>query len=126
MNNEERINTTLGQLSLYACADVFTCDRSDVAFFVKHFLHLKDRAEEVEVWISRHNALLEQVEASRPSEYRGNGEDLPPGTVVKGREGDAWQRSLSGTWWCATGGTEPELSEPWGPYSIIYTPKEES
>lgn len=126
MNNEERINATLGQLALYACTGAFTCEQDDVALFIKRFLQLEDQAELAEAWNARYGALLEQVETSRPKEYRGDGEDLPSGTIVLDREGDAWQHALSGVWWCAAGGVEPKLYDGLSPYTIVYTPKEES
>lgn len=58
MNNKERINATIGQLSLYVCAGAFTCEQDDVALFIKHFLRMEDQAESSEAWNARYSALL--------------------------------------------------------------------
>lgn len=125
MNNKERVNATLGQLALYACAGVFTCEQDDVALFIKHFLQLEDQAESAEAWNARYNALLEEVEAFRHRRYDAECDNLPTGSVVIDCDGDAWQ--LKESWWeCITGTVVEPLDEEWAPYTIIYTPKEES
>ena len=128
MNDKERINATLGQLALYACTGAFTCDQDDVALFIKRFLQLEDQAELAEVWEARHNALLEQVEASRNREIAGDGSDLPIDSVVIDKDGSPWWRPTC-RGWVACGGNgalNDKLPKRWGPYTVIHTPKEES
>ena len=75
-------------------------------------------------------ALEEEIddlkEASRPRLVEGDVSDLPAGTVVIDKIGDAWRRyRLEG--WVPTGdGPYDSLPESGGPYTIVYTPKEES
>lgn len=125
MNNKERINATLGQLALYACTAAFTCEQDDVALFIKRFLQLEDQAESAEVWNARYSALLEEVEAFRYRRYDVECDKLPIGSVVLDCDGDVWQLEASG--WVCTKGTFMELlDEEWAPYTVVYTPKEES
>lgn len=125
MNDKQRINTTLGQLSLYACAGAFTCEQDDVTLFIKHFLQLEDQAESAEAWNARYNALFEEMEESRSRRYDADCDKLPVGSVVLDCDGDAWQREESG-WACIKGAFMEPLDEEWAPYTVIYTPKEES
>ena len=125
MNNKERINATLGQLSLYACAGAFTCEQDDVMLFIKHFLQLEDQAESAEAWNARYNALFEEMEEFRGRRYDADCDKLPAGSVVLDCDGDAWQREESG-WACIKGAFLEPLDEEWAPYTVIYTPKEES
>lgn len=125
MNNKERINATLGQLALYACTAAFTCEQDDVALFIKRFLQLEDQAESAEVWNARYSALLEEVEAFRHRRYDAECDKLPIGSVVLDCDGDVWQLEASG-WACNKGAFVKSLDEEWAPYTIIYTPEEES
>nr|DAT51354.1 MAG TPA: hypothetical protein [Caudoviricetes sp.] len=125
MNDKERINATLGKLALYACAGAFTCEQDDVVLFIKHFLQLEDQAESAAAWNARYNALLEEVEEFRIRRYDADCDKLPAGSVVLDCDGDAWQREESG-WVCINGVFVKPLDEEWAPYTVIYTPKEES
>ena len=125
MNDKERINATLGQLALYACTGAFTCEQDDVALFIKRFLRLEDQAESAEAWNARYNALLEEMEEFRSRRYDADCDKLPVGSVVLDCDGDAWQREESG-WACIKGAFMKPLDEEWAPYTVIYTPKEES
>lgn len=126
MNNKERINATLGQLALYVRTGVFACEQDDVALFIEHFLRLEDRAEATDVWNARYHALLEECENSRPRRYGGDGDDLPYGTVVIDREGESWQRDACSGWSCTSAFGLSRLPAKHAPYTILYTPKEES
>lgn len=79
-------------------------------------------AREKNAWEGRYNALLEECEASRPRTVEGDGSDLPAGTVVIDKIGDAWRRyRLEG--WVPTGdGPYDSLPESCAPYTIVYTP----
>lgn len=61
-------------------------------------------------------------EAHVPRTVDGDGSDLPAGTVVIDKIGDAWRRyRLEG--WVPTGdGPYDSLPESGGPYTIVYTP----
>lgn len=65
-------------------------------------------------------------EAHVPRTVDGDDSDLPAGTVVIDNAGVAWRRyRLEG--WVPTGdGPYDSLPESGGPYTIVYTPKEES
>jgi len=76
-------------------------------------------------------ALEEEVdglkEAAVPRTVEGDGSDLPAGTVVIDKNGDAWQRYEIGGWeviggCCCMHHTLPDDGVP---YTIIHTPKEE-
>lgn len=125
MNNKERINATLGQLALYACTGAFTCEQDDVTLFIKHLLQLEDQAESAEAWNARYNALFEEMEEFRSRRYDADCDKLPAGSVVLDCDGDAWQREGLG-WVCTKGAFLEPLDEEWAPYTVIYTPKEES
>lgn len=125
MNNKERINATLGQLALYACTGAFTCEQDDVALFIRRFLQLEDQAESAEVWNARYNALLEEVETFRHRRYDVDCDKSPVGSVVLDCDGDVWQLKETG-WACVKGAFIKSLDEEWAPYTVIYTPKEES
>lgn len=125
MNNKERINATLGQLALYACTAAFTCEQDDVALFIKRFLQLEDQAESAEAWNARYDALLEEVESFRQRRYDADCDKLPVGSVVLDCDGDVWQLENSG-WACIKGAFTGLLDEEWAPYTVIYTPNEES
>lgn len=61
-------------------------------------------------------------EAHVPRTVEGDGSDLPAGTVVIDKIGDAWRRyRLEG--WVPTGdGPYDSLPESCAPYTIVYTP----
>lgn len=108
---------------------------NDVVFLLDHIADLEEEsgvlaveALEADAWRGRYNALLEEVEASRPREVEGNGSDLPTRTVVLDADGAAWQRTNYGIWDSIGGANElrESLNSTWGPYTIIYTPKEDS
>lgn len=63
-------------------------------------------------------------EAHVPRTVEGDGSDLPAGTVVIDKIGDAWRRyRLEG--WVPTGdGPYDSLPESCAPYTIVYTPEE--
>lgn len=125
MNNKERINATLGNLALYACTGAFTCEQDGVALFIKRFIQLEDQAESAEVCNAHYNALLEEVGEFRRRRYDADCDKLPIGSVVLDCEGDVWQLEESG-WACIKGALMKPLDEEWAPYTVIYTPKEES
>ena len=122
MIDKERIDITLGNLALYACAGVFNGSMDEIAYFIRHFMNVEDRAEQAEAWEARYNALLEESEGSRPHEYQGDGEDLPVGAIVLDCEKDAWQRSETGEWWRTAGRTAIALDDAFRPYVVVYTP----
>lgn len=67
-------------------------------------------------------------EAHAPRVLEGDGSDLPAGTVVIDKNGDAWQRYETSGWeviggCCCMHHTLPDDGVP---YSVVYTPKEES
>lgn len=123
MVDKERIDITLGKLALYACTGAFDVGMGEIAYFIRHFMNMDDRSEQVESWEARYNALLEESESSRPHEYQGDGEDLPTGAIVLDFEQDAWQRGETGEWWCAAGRTSITLEDTFAPYTLIYTPE---
>lgn len=123
MIDKERIDITLGKLALYACTGAFDVGMGEISYFIRHFMNMEDRSEQVEAWEARYNTLLEEAESSRPHEYQGDGEDLPIGTIVLDCEKDAWQRSETGEWWCTAGRTVIALDDAFGPYVVVYIPE---
>ena len=67
-------------------------------------------------------------EAHAPRTLEGDSSDLPFGSVVIDCDGDAWQRHPTLGWELSgeSGESSPVLNSKYGPYTIIYTPKEES
>jgi len=68
-------------------------------------------------------------EAHVPRTVDGDGSDLPAGTVVIDNAGVAWQCDDGGLWAPAEFNqvtTDDHLEPEYGPYTIIYTPEEES
>lgn len=68
-------------------------------------------------------------EAHVPLTVDGDDSDLPAGTVVIDNAGVAWQRDDGGCWSPAEFNqvtTDDHLEPEYGPYTIIYTPEEES
>lgn len=68
-------------------------------------------------------------EAHVPRTVDGDGSDLPAGTVVIDNAGVAWQRDDGVLWTPAEFNqvtTDDHLEPEYGPYTIIYTPEEES
>lgn len=68
-------------------------------------------------------------EAHAPRTVEGDGSDLPAGTVVIDHVGDAWQRDSGGRW--SPADVSPAvaadyLGDGYAPYTIVYTPEEES
>lgn len=88
---------------------------------------LRVEAREKNAWEGRYNALLEECEASRPREVKGNGGDLPTGTIVIDRCGNLFMREPQGDWSFARfEDYVPTLaSDGYAPYTIVHTPKEE-
>lgn len=87
----------------------------------------RDTAEHDVVFLLNHIADLEEEiddlkEAAVPRTVEGDGSDLPAGTVVIDKIGDAWRRyRLEG--WVPTGdGPYDSLPESCAPYTIVYTP----
>lgn len=87
----------------------------------------RDTAEHDVVFLLNHIAALEEEvddlkEAAVPRTVEGDGSDLPAGTVVIDKIGDAWRRyRLEG--WVPTGdGPYDSLPESCAPYTIVYTP----
>lgn len=92
---------------------------------------LRDEARRGEAWEGRYWALLEESEASRqPAISGGEGSrHITPGSVavsrygeILGCRGDGWV----GLYAYESDKPKPELPNDCGPYTIIYTPKEES
>lgn len=75
-----------------------------------------------------YNALPEECEASRPREMKGNGGDLPAGTIVTDSYGNLFMRGPQGDWnFAHFEDYVPTLaSDGYAPYIIIYTPRKES
>jgi hypothetical protein len=80
-----------------------------------------------------HIAVLEEEiddlkEAAAPRTVEGDGSDLPFGSVVIDCDGDAWQRDWADGWSLAGESSEntPVLRPGFAPYTIVYTPGEES
>lgn len=103
----------------------------DVTFLFNHIADLEEEIDDLEVeareknaWEGRYNALLEEAEGSRPRPLRGDGVDMPVGTVVLDGANDAWQRRRNGEWKLIKGAYKPHvtLDPQWGPYTIIYIP----
>ena len=65
---------------------------------------------------------IDSLKAHAPRPVEGDGSDLPAGTVVIDKIGDAWRRyRLEG--WVPTGdGPYDSLPESCAPYTIVYTP----
>lgn len=126
MNNRLETSLILGQLALFSVTGALEAGQDEIAAFLDDFIALVDKASQADAWEGRYDALLEKVEASRPRPYEGDGNTLPPGTVVLDKDGDVWQRSSRAIWKCVSGSLEMRLNSNWGPYIIIYTPEEES
>lgn len=107
----------------------------DVIFLLQHVTDLEceiaDLATEAErnaAWEGRYRALLEEVETSRPRKIQTCGEGMKVGTVVVDSDGYAWQVTKDRIWEVVGGAYDRKttLDPKWGPYTIIYTPEEES
>lgn len=92
---------------------------------------LRDEVLRGEAWEGWYWDLLEEVEAGRPRQIAGGEESygVAPRTIVADVHGYTWI-SAEGKWWRLTKdvakGYRQELLSGLGPYTIIYTPKEES
>lgn len=92
---------------------------------------LRDEARRGKAWEGRYWALLAEAEAGRPRHIAGGEESygVAPRTIVADVHGYTWI-SAEGKWWRLTKdvakGYRQELLSGLGPYTIIYTPKEES
>lgn len=126
MSDAGDIGEVIERLSLYGRTGARTGLRDDILALVNHTIDLEVEAREKNAWEGRYNALLEECENSRPREYAGNGRDLAYGSVVIDREGDAWQRYACGGWSCCMVEGLVTLPAKHAPYTIVYTPKEES
>ena len=126
MSEADDIREVVERLSLYGRTGARTGLRDDILALVSHTIDLEVEAREKNAWEGRYNALLEERENSRPREYAGNGRDLAYGSVVIDREGDAWQRYAYGGWSCYMVEGLGTLPAKHAPYTIVYTPKEES
>lgn len=72
---------------------------------------------------------IDRLKACAPRPVEGDGSDLPAGTVVIDNAGVAWQCDDGGLWTPAEFNpttTDDHLEPTYGPYAIVYTPKEES
>lgn len=104
--------------------DYVTELKSDIA-------DLRDEARRGEAWEGRYWTLLAEAEAGRPRQIAGGEESygVAPRTIVADVHGYTWI-STEGKWWRLTKdvakGYRQELLSGLGPYTIIYTPKEES
>lgn len=89
---------------------------------------LRVEAREKNAWEGRYNALLAECEASRPREIDDGGHDLPQGSIAIDADGLPWGRTLWG--WSILRSdfrSRTKLLTPEnGPYTIVYTPEEES
>ena len=108
---------------------------SHIIFLEKKVSSLKDtinrlqsEGSDKDAWEGRYWALLEEAEASRPREIQTFGDDLKDGTVVIDSDGDAWQVTKERIWEVVGGAYDRKstLDPKWGPYTVVYTPKEES
>ena len=48
MIDKERIDITLGKLALYACTGAFDVGMGEISYFIRHFMNMEDRSEQVE------------------------------------------------------------------------------
>lgn len=107
-----------------AILDYVTELKSDIA-------DLRDEARRGEAREGRYWALLAEVEAGRPRQIAGGegSHGVASRTIVTDVHGHPWV-SAEGKWWRLTKdvakGYRQELLSELGPYTIIYTPKEES
>lgn len=71
---------------------------------------------------------IDDLKARAPREMEGDGSDLPVGSVVIDCEGGAWRRDRADGWSLAGESSEntPVLRPGFAPYTIVYTPEEES
>ena len=126
MPSRADIETTLGHLALFACTGLWFGEPEELRTLVNHIADLEVEAREKAAWEGRYQALLEEAEASRPRTVEGDGSDLPFGTVVIDKGGDAWQHyETSG--WEVIGGcfcTHHALPDDGAPYTIVWTPEE--
>lgn len=93
------------------CGDVV----GDIYALIHHIAALEEEIDDLK-------------EAAVPRTVEGDGSDLPFGSVVIDCDGDAWQRDWADGWSLAGESSEntPVLRPGFAPYTIIYTPKEES
>ena len=89
--------------------------QKDVAFLLAHIAELEEEIDDLK-------------EAAVPRTVEGDGSDLPFGSVVIDCDGDAWQRDWADGWSLAGESSEntPVLRPRFAPYTIAYTPEEES
>lgn len=89
--------------------------QKDVAFLLAHIADLEEEIDDLK-------------EAAVPRTVEGDGSDLPFGSVVIDCDGDAWQRDWADGWSLAGESSEntPVLRPGFAPYTIAYTPEEES
>lgn len=94
--------------------------------------HYDGAVEDIYALIHHIAALEEEIdtlkETAVPRAVEGDGSDLPVGTVVLDGADDAWQRRHDGKWDLIGGAyaLREHLESDWGPYTIVYTPKEGS
>lgn len=72
---------------------------------------------------------IDSLKAHAPRPVEGDGSGLPAGTVVIDNAGVAWQCDDGGLWTPAEFNqvtTDDHLESAYGPYTIVYTPEEES
>lgn len=109
--------------------------KRDVIFLLRHINDLEDEivdlaaeAQQKATWEGRYCTLLEEIATSFPRKIQTSGEGFNAGTVVVDSDGDAWQLTKDRIWEVVGGAYDRKstLDPKWGPYTIIYTPKEES
>lgn len=107
--------TILDKLKEYEKTGHYDGAVNDIYALIHHIAALEEEVDDLK-------------EAAVPRTVEGGGSDLPAGTVVIDKNGDAWQRyEISG--WEVIGGCccmHHTLPDDGVPYAIVYTPKEES
>nr|DAP62288.1 MAG TPA: hypothetical protein [Caudoviricetes sp.] len=126
-------STILAKLKKYEAGGYYLRPIEDIYALINHIAileeavdYLREEVRDKEAWEGRYNALLEECEASRPPEIDDDGHDLPQGSIAIDTDGLPWGRTLWG--WSIL---RPDfhsrtklLAPENGPYTIVYTPKE--
>lgn len=105
--------TILDKLKEYEKTGHYDGAVNDIYALIHHIAALEEEVDDLK-------------EAAVPRTVEGGGSDLPAGTVVIDKNGDAWQRyEISG--WEVIGGCccmHHTLPDDGVPYTIVHTPKE--
>lgn len=128
-------STILAKLKKYEAGGYYLRPIKDIYALIRYIDTLEKEADDLAVeareknaWEGRYNALLEEAEASRPLEIDEGGRDLPQGSIAIDADGLPWGKTLWG--WSILRQdfrSRTKLLAPGnGPYTITYTPKEES